>query len=113
MRLKEIRKASGETQAAIAEVIGVTRAAYANIENGKREPDFKALLKLADYFDVTLDYLFGRSENSMQASSQSLDLSVAERALVIAYRAASQQDRDVIENIVGRYAPPAKTKTSA
>ena len=56
-RLKKLRKLNNETQEQIASLIGITRAAYSNIENGKRETDFKTLLILAQHFDVTTDYL--------------------------------------------------------
>ncbi len=62
MRLKKLRQASGETQAQIAELLGISRAALANIENGKREPDFKTADILARHFDVSVDYLIGRSD---------------------------------------------------
>jgi len=58
--LKSLRLSAGETQAQIAALLGITRAAYTNIENGKREPDFEILNKLADYYGVTTDFLFGR-----------------------------------------------------
>lgn len=119
LRLKEIRTASGETQAKIAAVIGVTRAAYANIENGKREPDFKAVLMLADYFDVTLDYLFGRSEKATQVPSQSPNLSATEQTLLCTFRQLNSDGQgrsmEYLNYLLdtGRYSTDAKAKTSA
>lgn len=62
MRLKELRKNFHKTQEEMSALIGVTRGAYANIENGRREPDFAALNTFADYFGVSVDYLMGRDE---------------------------------------------------
>lgn len=62
LRLKECRIAAGKTQSDIAQIIGITRAAYSNIETGKREPDFKSVNTLADYFNVSVDYLLGRED---------------------------------------------------
>ena len=62
LRFKECRKSLGKTQADIAALIGITRGAYANIETGRREPDFATLSTLADYFNVSIDYLLGREE---------------------------------------------------
>jgi len=59
-RVKELRKAKGVTQRAIAEVLGITEQAYQKYEYGKREPNHKNTIKLADFFDVTVDYLLGR-----------------------------------------------------
>lgn len=58
-RLKALRNQSGETQAELAKFLGITRAAYTNIENEKREPDYDTIKKLANHFSVTIDYLLG------------------------------------------------------
>ena len=60
MRLKEIRESKGLTQKEVAEIIGYSEISYAIYENGKRAPDISTLCKLAEYFNVTVDYLIGR-----------------------------------------------------
>lgn len=67
MRLKELRKAKGMTQNEVAKVIGYSSLSYARYEKGEREPDINTLCKLADYFEVSVDYLIGRTvqENSL------------------------------------------------
>ncbi len=59
--LRDLRKKSSQTQDDIAKFLKITRGAYANIEGGKREPDFATISALADYFGVTVDFLLGRS----------------------------------------------------
>lgn len=61
MRLKELCESKGLTQKEVAEIIGYSETSYARYENGKREPDISTLCKLAEYFNVTVDYLIGRS----------------------------------------------------
>lgn len=61
MKLRELRTAQNKSQQDIANILGITRQAYNNYELGYREPSNEMLLKLADYFDVSLDYLLGRS----------------------------------------------------
>lgn len=68
--LKELRKKKGVKQQEIADYLGITRAAYTNIENGKRETDFDTLNKLANYFDVSIDYLFGKTNDSTPLSKK-------------------------------------------
>ena len=60
MRLKELRESKRLTQKEVAEIIGYSEISYARHENGKREPDISTLCKLAEYFNVTVDYLIGR-----------------------------------------------------
>ena len=62
-RLKEIRNAKGVTQKAMAEHLGITEQAYQKYEYAMREPNHEITVKLADFFDVSTDYLLGRSDN--------------------------------------------------
>lgn len=62
-RLIALRKQRSITQKQLADNIGVSDIAIQNYENQRRKPAFEQLLALADYFDVSLDYLVGRSDN--------------------------------------------------
>lgn len=62
-RLISIRRQRGVTQRQLAESIGVSEIAVQNYENQRRKPAFDVLIALADYFDVSLDYLVGRSDD--------------------------------------------------
>lgn len=72
-RIKELRRERSETQESLATLIGITRGAYANIENGKREPDIKTMTVLANHFGVTIDQLLGRDEKEKEPASDSTD----------------------------------------
>jgi Predicted transcriptional regulators len=61
-RLKSLRAEKKRTQKDIADFLGISRQAYTKYENDQTEPDNKTLSKLAEYFDVTTDYLLGRSD---------------------------------------------------
>lgn len=59
-KLKELRKQKpGLTQAMLAKQLGIAKTTYSSYEQGKRQPDYDMLLKIANYFDVTTDYLLG------------------------------------------------------
>lgn len=62
-RIKELRKAKGYTQKELADFLSLAQTSVANYENGTRVPDTEKLQKLADIFEVSLDYLVGRKEN--------------------------------------------------
>lgn len=57
MRLKNLRIASGTTQKDVAESIGCSATVYSRYEREEREPDIQTLCKLANYFQVSIDYL--------------------------------------------------------
>ena len=63
-RLKECRKNIGKTQREVATDLNITESGYQKFELSKNEPKMGTLNKMADYFDVSLDYLTGRSDNS-------------------------------------------------
>lgn len=62
-RLLSLRKNKGISQKALASEFGISDAAITMMEKGKRLPSFEILCALADYFDVSLDYLVGRSDD--------------------------------------------------
>jgi len=61
-RIKELRKAMRLSQAELADRVGVSRSAIGMYEMGRREPDAESLEALADFFNVDMDYLIGRSD---------------------------------------------------
>lgn len=62
-RLKELRKEHGFTQKYVADVLGFSDKGYGYYELGQREPSIDTLNKLCDLFDVTSDYLIGRTDD--------------------------------------------------
>lgn len=61
-RLKELRKAKNMTQENFAKHFFITKSAVSKYENGVNTPESKLLQKIADYFEVSTDYLLGRSD---------------------------------------------------
>ena len=59
-KLKELRTDKGITQKELSAILHVPPNTYNQWENGKREPDYEMVSKIADYFGVTVDYLLGR-----------------------------------------------------
>ncbi len=62
-RLKELRLRDGITQKAVADKIGVTSVSLQRFEYGTARPKLENIIALADFFNVSLDYLVGRSDN--------------------------------------------------
>ncbi len=65
-RLKELRKIKGKNQTQVANAVGIAQTTLSGYENETRQMDYDNMKKLADYFEVSVDYLLGReqSENS-------------------------------------------------
>ncbi len=62
-RIQEQRKEAGKTQQEMADFLGVKIRVYQYYESGGRKPTLDNLIVLADFFDVSLDYLVGRSDH--------------------------------------------------
>ncbi len=62
-RLKELRKMRGQTQIYVQMQTGIEQALLSKFENGERIPPTETLVRLADYYDVSLDYILYRTDN--------------------------------------------------
>lgn len=67
--LRLLRQEKEVSQQEVADYLQITRQAYNNYENGKREPDYEILLKLSEYFNVSVDYLV-RGETSAERGKE-------------------------------------------
>jgi transcriptional regulator with XRE-family HTH domain len=113
-RLVKLRKERNETQASVAKLLGIERTTYGKYETGGIQPPIDVILRLSEIFDVTTDYLIGKSDsretlyNAQNISNSSVaqgagtiaeghqdrrDLSVEERGLIRAYRALGADQR--------------------
>jgi DNA-binding XRE family transcriptional regulator len=63
--LKKFRKGKGFTQEDLAKMLGVSRQAVVSYENGRREPNLRILIKIANSLSVSTDRLLGREEYSI------------------------------------------------
>ena len=61
-RVKELRLEHGLTQDKLGKIIGVKNFSIYSYEKGRACPEMKSLVKMAEYFDVSLDYLAGRTD---------------------------------------------------
>ncbi len=61
--LKLLRKQKGYTQIAVQMKTGIEQALLSKFENGERVPPTETLIKLADFYNVSIDYILCRSEN--------------------------------------------------
>ena len=97
LRLRELRLEREKTQEKLAQIFGISRQVYANYENGINEPSLDMLVKMADYFQCSVDYLLGRSDDlgviSIGNENAALVLSEEERELLTTYRALGTKNK--------------------
>lgn len=63
MRLKELRKEKNISQLKLALDLSMNQNTISRYETEERQADYETLIKIADYFNVSIDYLLGRTEN--------------------------------------------------
>lgn len=84
IRLKELRKSKNINQQKLALKLNITQAAVSKYELGLSEPDISTLIKIADIFNVSIDYLIGLSDKPIQYYDS--NISLKESALINNYR---------------------------
>ena len=95
MRLRELRKERNVSQQKLAQALGVSRSTVAMWETGPNQPDYETLLRIADYFEVSTDYILERTKEKI-SSPPSDPLSEEDAALLEAFHAASSETRNNI-----------------
>lgn len=63
-RIRSLREDRDLRQIDVSNATGIDQKTLSNYETGKTRPDSDALILLADFFDVSIDYLVGRSDNA-------------------------------------------------
>lgn len=99
--LKAVRKKSGKTQKEVAEGIGIGQGTYKNYETGAREPNGETLVAIANYFDVSTDYLLGRPdakppEEPLDEFARKEHLKSLEKVFMKKYLALTEEQRDKV-----------------
>lgn len=112
--LKQLRKDRGLTQTEVANYLKITVSAYGNYELGQRSPTPETLLKLADFFGVTVDYLLGREDETPASvhTPTTNEQTEAERELLTLFRELSPYLKDLtlqtMRNWAGKAGKPGE-----
>lgn len=91
--LRTLRAESGVTQKQLADAVGVSQQSINKYENHNIEPDVETLIRIADFFHISVDHLIGHA-------MPSTELSVAETRLLAQYRRLSKKQRECVNLIL-------------
>lgn len=95
VRLKELRTTSNLSQSELGEAVGFTKQAISDIENGRRSTSAEKLVAIADYFDVSIDYLLGRNDKK-NSTNISHCLTDEQQQLLNVYNLLNQKNKGAI-----------------
>ena len=100
--LRKLRMNKGISQQRLAEVIGTSQQSINKYENHNVEPDISTLILLADYFQVSVDYLTGHTVDETERQPK-LELDKDESCLVLNYRQLSKDEKRSIQLVQKNY----------
>lgn len=98
-RLRALRKEKGLTQTDLGNLLGITVSAYGNYELGQREPSIEMLIKLADYFGVSVDYLIGHDSTTDQEFKikKAAPITDADSKFIESYLNADDETKNIVQ----------------
>ena len=99
-KLKKLREDKGLQPKDVAKILGITRQGYCRYEDGKSDLSTSTLSKLADFYDVSTDYLLGRDEKKLSEDVASMTDNELDKALIQGYMAMTETDRQGIRNYI-------------
>lgn len=99
--LKKLREETGTTQKQLAEAINVSQQSINKYENHNIEPDIETLMQIADYFDVSVDYLIGHNETrTMSIKNDMFSVSYNEAQLIGEFRRLSNKKKEIVKLLI-------------
>lgn len=101
--LRKLRLEMNISQSKLGDEIGVTQQAINKYENHKIEPDIYTMKLLAGFFDTTIDYLVGYSDERYPAAGAHISLSRREEKLIKAFRKINKSQKESIELVLSNY----------
>lgn len=100
-RLQQLRESEGWSKTAVAQKLGLnTLATYANYEYGTRQPDNDTLIALAKLYDVSTDYLLGKSDSKSDNRKSATDVADMTNVLTFEGREIPEEDRELINRLL-------------
>lgn len=103
MKIKELREEKGLSQKKLADNIGTSQRNIGRWENEENEPTMSQLIKLAEYFDCTIDYLVGKDDDET-ISPMTSTLSLKEQKLLKSFALLDNEEKDKILSDIEFYA---------
>lgn len=103
-RLKRLRQKRGVSQQALAEAVGVSQQSINKYENHGVEPDIQTLIRLAEFFNTSVDYLVGHTEiDHIIEPVQSYDLNAEEAEFLQLWRRLLPREQESLRLVAENY----------
>ena len=102
--LKRLREEASVSQKQLAEAVGVSQQSINKYENHNIEPDIGTLIRIAEYFNTSVDYVVGHSAIRRKIEAVvPYELNAGEAALVEGYRRLTQTQQNCVQTVIKSY----------
>ena len=111
IRLKQLRLENNKNMKETAQLLGMPYTTYISYEKEDREPNSETLIRFAEFYDVSVDYLVGNSDkrkitlqeflDSEEEKRDKLGVSKKEWDLMMRYRYATEKEKTIIDTLLG------------
>ena len=102
--LKELRNQKKISQQQLADIIGISQQSINKYENHGVEPDIDTLIKLAKYFNTSVDYLIGNTDiDRIIEKVEKYDLNTEESVLIDGFRKLKDKEKESIKLVIENY----------
>lgn len=95
-KLKELRNEHHISQQTLGEIIGVSQQSINKYENNNIEPDISTLIKIADYFDISVDYLIGHTNIKLLFTDSVKNYTDSELVLLKLFNRLSEKNKTLL-----------------
>lgn len=109
-KIKELRKSRKMSQGDLGDLIGVSKMSISYYENGKKPPGRETLEKIAEYFNVSIDYLLGRSSEKHLTEDQDRTITEETRNIIDLIESLPKEERERAWQQMEMYANYMKEK---
>lgn len=102
--LRKLREEAKVTQKQLADAIGISQQSINKYENHNIEPDIETLIRIADFFDTSVDYLIEHSliRNKIESTSP-FELNEDESKIIEEYRRLTNKQRKCVQTLIHSY----------
>lgn len=104
VNLKRLREEKGISQQTLAHAIGCSQQSVNKYENHNIEPDIETLIRIADYFETSVDFIVGHTNIRHKVEPvRSFELNDAEGKMLLAFRKLNVKQRNAVATVIDSY----------
>lgn len=103
IRLAQLREEFGLTRKEVAEKLNIDQTTYGKYELSKRQPDYDTLQKLASFFNTSIDYLLGRTDDRNPAGTSNEDWPDDVKVMMRDAAKLTEEQKDIVKRLINQF----------